>query len=290
MICSWLNNRIPSQFDSGKPQWENVYNIINNGIKSNNEKVKLMAAFVFKKHNEKKFENINDFYMFLLRELKIFERNFGMFIDKMHYDRAYESFGVVSKKTNFSTFAKLTIDKLCNLNNLVSIDSFNYDDLENKDLNEKLVNINGNIDSPIFGIDSNAFPASDIRYIFSKTNRRMDLEMLSDKKKNSDMFENVVIYGHSLNEADYSYFFSIFDKLQISDLSNDSEVVFAFSIYDVKMEQQIRSDFRTAVSKMFYDYSIYIGKDKQPNRLLDVLTSQRKILFYEIKEIKITAN
>ncbi len=287
MICSWLKNRIPSQFDTGKPQWENVYNIINNYIKSDNEKVKLMAAFIFKKHNEKRFNNINDFYMFLLSELKLFERNFGVYIDKLHYDRTNEDFGVVLQKTRFSSFARLTIENLCNLNELVSIDSFNYDDLENEDLNEKLVNINGNIDAPIFGIDSNIFPASDIRYIFSKTNRRMELDMLDDEERKNEPYENSVIYGHSLNEADYSYFFSVFDKLHISDLANNSKIIFAFSIYDDTKEQQIRSDFRSAISKLFYDYSIYLGKDKQPNRLLDVLTSQGKILMYEINEINV---
>ena len=241
-----------------------------------------MAAFIFKKHNEKRFDNINDFYMFLLCELRLFERNFGLYIDKLHYDRTNEAFGVVLQKTRFSFLARLTIEKLCNLNNLVSIDSFNYDDLENNELNEKLANINGTVDAPIFGIDSNIFPASDIRYIFSKTNRRMDLDMLSDEKKNDESFENLVIYGHSLNEADYSYFFSIFDKLKISDLTSDSKIVFAFSIYDENKEEQIRSSLRNSIAKMFYDYSVYLGKDKQPNRLLDILTSQGKILMYEL--------
>lgn len=42
-------------------------------------------------------------------------------------------------------------------------------------------NINGNTARPIFGIDSDAFLAPDPRYIFSKTSRRMELDMLNEK-------------------------------------------------------------------------------------------------------------
>jgi len=281
MICSWLKARKKTLIDDGKPYFEIVYNIINNNGKSDNERIKLMAAVVYKKHNENRFKSKEDFYTFLLDELELFERNFGLYIVNLHYERN-EAYGFVRPKTRFLEYASETIDKLCNFENIVSIDSFNYDDLEDKELNEKLFNINGNVESPIFGIDSNEFEASDIRYIFSKTNRRMELDMLSDDERKNIPFKNVIIYGHSLDEADYSYFFSVFDKLKVIDLDNDSKIVFAFSIYETEKKQQIRAELRSAISKMFSNYSIYLGKDKHPNRLLDVLTTQGKILLYEV--------
>ena len=284
-MLKWLMDREKNQIDSGKPYWERVYNIINNNVTSYDIKLCFLATAIYIKHNRKRFDNINDFYIFLLGELKVFEMNFGSYIDGLHFDRTNESFGVILPKTSFRHYSAITIKELCNFNNLSSIDSFNYDSLENADFDSKLININGNHEAPIFGIDSDAFPASDIRYIFSKTNRRMELDMLNDEERKNEPYENVVIYGHSLNKADYSYFFAVFDKLQISDLTNNSKIIFAFSIYDDAKEQKIRSEFRSAVSKMFYDYSIYLGKEKQPNRLLDVLTSQGKILMYEISEI-----
>ena len=284
MICSWLTNRKKTKLDLGKPLWENVYDVINNHIKTDNEKESLMAAIVFKKHDEKRFENLDDFYMFLLEQLKLFEMNFGEYIYHLHF--RHELGGrPTCEKTNFNIYAKYTIEDLCDINNLSSIYSFNYDSIRIENIINKVNNINGDWNNPIFGIDSNVFPASDIRYIFSKTNRRMELDMIDDKEKKEIPFDNVVIYGHSLDESDYSYLVSVFDKLKISDLDNNSKIVFAFSIYDVQKEQKIRSDFRIAISKMFYNYSIYLGKDKQPNRLLDILTSQGKILMYEIYNI-----
>lgn len=286
LIYSWLKDRNKTQFDSGKSHWENVYSIINNHVKSENERESLMAAFVFKKHNEHRFENIEDFYLFLLEQLKLFEENFGKYIYQLHFKGAFGGFPAY-EKTSFNSYAKFTIDDLCDIDKLVSIDSFNYDNIRLENIFDKIYNINGDWYNPIFGIDSNAFPANDIRYIFSKTNRRMELDMINDEERKNVPFDNVVIYGHSLDESDYSYFFSIFDKLKITDLTNDSKVVFAFSIYDSKLEQKIKNDYRISIAKLFYDYSIYLGKDKQPNRLLDVLTSQGKILMYEINEINV---
>lgn len=54
MICSWLKDEKTAKSEYKKSHWENVYNIINNNIKVDYEREKIMAAFVFKKHGEKK--------------------------------------------------------------------------------------------------------------------------------------------------------------------------------------------------------------------------------------------
>lgn len=86
------------------------------------------------------------------------------------------------------------------------IDTFNYDRplLGNMDVN--IHNINGNVDNPIFGIDSNAFSSIDERYIFTKTSRRINLDMGESNSDFNGNFKNAIIFGCSLAPADYSYF------------------------------------------------------------------------------------
>lgn len=286
LMLQWLYNASDRNHFNSKENWELVYEIIasDNITIDYDEKLYILAAVAYKKNNEIKFKNREEFYMFLLSQLKEFEINFGKYILNLHYRFIP---GTTVPKTAFKLHALDTIEKLCDLNNLVGIDSFNYDDLEDDSLNKKLNNINGNVNYPIFGIDSNAFIAPDIRYIFSKTNRRMEMDMSYEDYQSFDDFENLVIFGHSLNEADYSYFFSVFDKLDIIDLTNNSKIVFAYSVYDDSKEVEIKMNLRTAISKMFIDYSIYRGKNEQPNRLLDALTSQNKVIMYEIPSIHV---
>ena len=73
--------------------------------------------------------------------------------------------------------------------------------------------------------------------------------------------------------------------MTIVDLSNSSIIVFAFAVFDKKKEQQIKMNLRTSITKLFIDYSRYKGNSEQPNRLLDALTSQGKVLMYEINTI-----
>lgn len=71
---------------------------------------------------------------------------------------------------------------------------------------EKLRHINGDVTHPIFGIDSDVFPPSDPRYIFTKTYRRMALDSQSSRHDESFNFSNAVVFGHSLCKADHNYF------------------------------------------------------------------------------------
>lgn len=143
-------------------------------------------------------------------------------------------------------------------------------------------NINGNTARPIFGIDSDAFLAPDPRYIFSKTSRRMELDMLNEKMFISTDFENVIVFGSSLSQADYSYFFSVLDKINIFNINNPSKIVFAYSIYDLKQENDIKANLTKAIFQLFQEYSKYKGNEAHPNRLLDSLTAQGKVILYQL--------
>ena len=264
--------------------WYTVYRLLSgNYSKSCDGKIYVLASIIYKKNNEQCIYSIDKFYNFLLIELKKFERKFGYYIDNLIHDRTNESFGIVRYRNNYSLISRALIEKLCAIDNISSIESFNYDFIEVDELKNKFHNINGSINSPIFGVDSSLFFAPDPRYIFTKTNRRMELDMDTDDAYAQEEFNNIVFFGHSLTASDYSYFFSIFDKIDIIDLTKKSKIVFAYAIYDEELEDKIKSDYRLAIFSLFQEYSIYKGNKDAPNRLLDALTTQGKIILYEIK-------
>lgn len=243
---------------------------------------KYLASFIYKKHNCTKFSNEYEFYIFLLEQLKLFEHNFGNFIYHQQYDDSAKAFGIIKPNIVFAEEAEKTIRKLCNPDKLISIDTFNFGTTCNQRFDKIIHNINGNTARPIFGIDSDVFLASDPRYIFSKTSRRMELDMLNEKLFISKDFENVIVFGSSLNQADYSYFFSVLDKINIFDINNPSKIVFAYSIYDLKQENEIKANLTKAIFQLFQEYSKYKGNEAHPNRLLDSLTAQGKVILYQL--------
>ena len=223
---------------------------------------------------------------FLLIELKQFEKDFGMFVYRQFHDKYLESCNNYYKyflNTDYLQDAVYTIDELCDENNLSSIDSFNYSIIEKESLKVKFQNINGSYKNPIFGIDSK-FPPEDKRYIFTKTARRIDSDMVDESFESKPTFDNVIIYGHSLNEADYSYFFPLFDKLSLLDSTASGVIVFGYSIYDETKAESIESDFRKSISKILFEYA----NSKQlpePGRLLDSLSTQKRIMTFRLNDI-----
>ena len=111
----------------------------------------------------------------------------------------------------------------------------------------------------------------------------MESDMNSFGYSFSTEFENIVIFGHSLNEADYSYFFPMFDKLNLLNLTSNGVVVFAYYVWDKEQEDSIKSKRRNDISNMIYKYAIEKGI-ANPKRTMDSLSIQKKIVAYEIPE------
>lgn len=263
-------------------RWEHVYKAITKKMPKEFKfwKIYVMAKVILEKRNMEKFKNIDEFYYYILDELNQFEKEFGMFIDKKRY--LYSNFLLKIPNTDFEKRSKMTLQELCNVDNLVSIDSFNYDDIGDENLNKILHNINGNLENPIFGIDSNLCRASDPRFIFTKTNRRMELEMIDFECQKDIAFDNVIVYGHSLSSNDYSYFFPLLDKLEMTNFLSNKKIIFGFSVYDREKETEIKRKNRLNIQKLFEAYANYKGL-KDVNRLLDSLTTQNRVLTYEIQ-------
>lgn len=227
------------------------------------------------------------FYPFLLSELKDFEKRFGIFVDDQIHEQYFEISNFGDKtfwNRPYLKMAMATITDLCNIEQLTAIDSFNYGTIGDKTVINKIQNVNGDVESPIFGIDT-IFEPKDERFVFTKTARRMDRDLLSFLHESERDFENIVIFGHSLNKADYSYFFPLFDKMRLTDPLAKGVVVFSFDIYEPSKEESIRAQQRESVSELLYEYATEKGL-ANPKRFLDSLSTQKRVMSYEIFTLK----
>ena len=277
MSLSLQNSR-----EDKKITWEEVLKLLNNYSSSyaNHTFVKILAeSYKHKFFNDCSSNIVSHsrtiFYENLLSDLKVFEKEFAGYLSQLE----------ISKERT----GRL-LQLLCNNSCLSSIDTFNFTNLhkvyegERDEFYYHTNFINGSIKlHPIFGIDSSSFSVNDERYIFTKVSRRMENDMLTHDTRNGRDFNNAIVYGHSLNEADYSYFFPLLDQLEMANFQANKKIVFAFSIYDEQKKSEILKALRESIFKLFTEYAKYKGFGKQPIRLIDALTAANRIIMYEIK-------
>ena len=266
--------------------WPEIKECVVRNIQATNHRDRFVVGFIKEKMKIRGFYP-SAFYQFLLSELKEFEKRFGGFIYDQLHENYFETVNFGERTFWNGPYIKMamsTIAELCDTNQLTAIDSFNYGTIGYEGIINKIQNVNGDVHSPIFGIDT-IFEPKDERFVFTKTARRIDLDLLSFDHESEKDFENIVIFGHSLNKADYSYFFPLFDKMRLTDLSATGVIVFAFDIYDVNNEESIRVQQRESMSKLLYEYASEKGLPN-PKRFLDSLSTQKRILSYEITTLK----
>ncbi len=280
--CDVENQIALSLNDNTSPiSWPVVYEIVVSNKNKDNNYDNLMAAVFLKFADCQKKNKKEDFYDFLLAQLKLFEEEFGNFIYNQHFNifRNYLLRGLQNEK--YLLCVKQSLTDLCNVDEISSIDTFNYEFIEEEPYFSKTSFINGYIDCPIFGIDSIHSP-DDPRFIFTKTSRRLMYDMEHGKYSEPPMFENIIVYGHSLNKPDYSYFFPVLDKIEISNHQAKSIFIYAYSIYDKNNKDKIEKDACLKVSSLFNDYAKSRGIKEN---LLDSLTTERRVVLCEIPEL-----
>ena len=265
-----------------KVNWNTIKYCVEKNSLASNHPERFIVDFI-----KYKFEKLNlqgsNFYRFLLKELKLFENNFGIYIRNQIYEIYDVNFNQFIKNEKYIKLAIKAIENLCSLDNVVSIDSFNYTEIIDSRVSEIYHHINGGYEAPIFGIDS-IFDPNDARFLFTKTGRRIDLDLIENNYEQKEEFENVVVFGHSLNQADYSYFFPLLDQIRLLDNLETKKLVFAYSIYNENEEENIKSSLWKRVSQLLFAYAKEKGLSN-PERFLDSLSTQKRIIFYEIPEL-----
>ena len=109
----------------------------------------------------------------------------------------------------------------------------------------------------IFGVDYTAELPPDT-HIFAKTHRKM-MQGTPDNGALPWIVDEIKFYGHSLGQADYSYFQSIFDYYnlygdnRLDGKFNPVTLHFYFTVYDDSKKLEIERDATDAVYKLIED-------------------------------------
>ena len=226
--------------------------------------------------SEKRY--INKAINFAMQHLNLFEKDFGNYIKDLRNELAHSLDNILyndkPKKIinfNYTTVIKNEINKFKNIQK--------YPTAENIRSIEEVINIHGDYKNPIFGIDNQNVDES--MNIFTKTYRILSSDTIeSFTLPSNKLLETIYFFGHSLSEADYSYFQSMFDYYSIYD--SKIRLIFLYSDHDGK--EKSRQENR--VVKLINDYGKTLeNKDKGKN-LLHKLLLENRIKIYEIEKAK----
>lgn len=160
--------------------------------------------------------------------------------------------------------------------------------LKLKELFLNATNVHGTLsdDNIIFGIDVTKEKELSLESrIFTKTHRKMLLK--SPKSTLPQNITKIKFYGHSLGEADYSYFQSIFDNYNLygdnldtlNYYSNDKQVMLQF-YFTILNEKNKKNEERSAIDrvyKLITGYGTTLDNKDKGNNLLHKLLLEGRV-------------
>lgn len=136
-----------------------------------------------------------------------------------------------------------------------------------------------NSDKIIMGVDSTKVDYMNPSYIFTKTYRKVEQYVNHDFKVVNDILNNefteIIFFGHSLNEQDYAYFQTIFDKQNLYD--GNIRLKFYYYVYDVKQEEHIKEMQTRSVVKLIETYGTSLVNKSQGKNLLHNLLIHNRL-------------
>lgn len=212
-------------------------------------KTALFILSLYKKSNPKIFSSIKDDPLaFAFDQLEEFEEEFGNYLSN-----ELEKF----KDDEYGRFAQRLVNNLGD-QHPYSLLNFNYTKFTHEDpMLRKERHIHGSIeDHPIIGIDQGDTDPGDRRYVFTKTYRIMTASVAPKSDKDTILYKSIDeidFFGHSLNAADFSYFYSIFDYLGIYEKTINLN--FYYWIYDLAKRSQIQKQIFNSVLSLIGAYS-----------------------------------
>lgn len=212
--------------------------------------------------------DMNSFYKILKDEVTDFEKRLATYLNSQILDSNYiknsRRFAIslclaeyrddLLRADEEEWSAKLTERKLIMKGGEYAADffTFNYTPVSEDAYPHQIQNIHGSIDeeNTILGIDYHE--AEDDLLEFTKTYRLLSHSQVKERIDFSQEFDCIKFFGHSLGEADYSYFQSIFDGLDL--YSAKTKLFFYFQVYDPNRRAEIISQNYHAVSKLLKHY------------------------------------
>ena len=279
------SNILPFIRDTSKIFKLKMETILGNIEKNEMYKYLLIAKVIIKDRKNLSFLD------FMMEQLNLFEKDFGNYIGSLELkeenkNRLINIFRTTCRKKiinfNYSIFLQDLIDR--------------YKDIAFSEIEiarrikpiESIVNIHGDFKNPIFGIDS--LNSEEQFQNFTKTSRILNNDTVGNfELPKPEKLGTINFFGHSLSEADYSYFQSLFDYYDI--YSSNIKLNFMYSEYDKNDLTRAKRETHNNVVKLMKNYGEKLeNKDKGKNLLHKLLIENRIKLINVDKENKIIDN
>jgi hypothetical protein len=279
------SNILPFIRDTSKIFKLKMETILGNIEKNEMYKYLLIAKVIIKDRKNLSFLD------FMMEQLNLFEKDFGNYIGSLEIkeenkNRLINIFRTTCRKKiinfNYSIFLQDLIDRYKDI-------AFSEIEIARRIKSiESIVNIHGDFKNPIFGIDSHN--SEEQFQNFTKTSRILNNDTVGNfELPKPEKLGTINFFGHSLSEADYSYFQSLFDYYDI--YSSNIKLNFMYSEYDKNDLTRAKRETHNNVVKLMNNYGEKLeNKDKGKNLLHKLLIENRIKLINVDKENKIIDN
>lgn len=315
------NNLFMSLFQIyGKPSqdttWADVENVLKENlvlvhkyfedekVNINDEQTNFLLLFFDRKegidHNElpvQKFQNAQFYYDAFKKEVKEFEQEFTKYLENMIQTKEYrykslrlaqnlslvefENELINTDEYDFRNIIKLRKDMMRSGKYAGNFFSFNYTPISSLTIPQQTQNIHGSLQNKnvILGIDGH--DALDDLLEFTKTYRLLSRTEEKEAIDFSEEFDCIKFMGHSLSEADYSYFQAIFDGIEL--YSSKTKLYFYYYVYDKSNRANIAQENYKAVAKLLKHYGKgFVTNPDHGKNLMHKLILERRLIVKEL--------
>lgn len=264
------SNILPFIRDTSKIFKLKMETILGNIEKNEMYKYLLIAKVIIKDR-----KNLN-FLDFIMEQLNLFEKDFGNYIGSLELKGE-------SKNRLINIFRTTCRKKIINFNYSIFLQDLidRYKDIAFSEIEiarrikpiESIVNIHGDFKNPIFGIDS--LNSEEQFQNFTKKSRILNNDTIENfELPKPGKLGTINFFGHSLSEADYSYFQSLFDYYDI--YSSNIKLNFMYSEYDKNDLTRAKRETHNNVIKLMKNYGEKLeNKDNGKNLLHKLLIENR---------------
>ncbi|GEN94030.1 AbiH family protein [Pediococcus ethanolidurans] len=248
-----------------------------------------ICALILLKENQKIDQFMKSPYRYLMCQLKDFESNFRLYLNEVVKAKATE-YNLKSGKL----FDLIVQDDFSAVNNEVeNIVDFNYtmpavfdNPTQIGGVMTKIArvdHVHGDLkdNNLILGIDSSNISVDDEKYKFTKTYRELSLHINRTKNRLlPNTVKRINIFGHSLDEQDYSYFQAIFDRYDL--YSSEVVIEFDYSIYNLDLKSQIKGQVYQGIIDLIQKYADTLTNVAHGKNLLHKLLLEERLIMREI--------
>ncbi|MDT2903713.1 AbiH family protein [Lactococcus lactis] len=312
------NNLFMSLFQIyGKPSqdttWADVENVLKKSLGIihkyfedggvNNQASFLMISLERKEgisHNElpvRNFQNAQFYYDAFKKEVKEFEQEFTEYLENLIQTKEYiyKSHRLALNLSLVEYKDELLFAEEYDMNAVMkkrkemmrsgkyagNFFSFNYTPISLDAMPQQTQNIHGSLQNKnvILGIDGH--DALDDLLEFTKTYRLLSRTEEKEAIDFSEEFDCIKFMGHSLSEADYSYFQAIFDGIEL--YSSKTKLYFYYHIYDKSNRANIAQENYKAVAKLLKHYGkSFVTNPDHGKNLMHKLILERRLIVKEL--------